>query len=215
MADTLVCVAHPDDEAFGCGGTIAKWGDCHVVAFTNGVSSRPEADDAAIERRAAAFRQACGILGATGELLHYPDQRLDSYGILALAQRIEGVLVSGGAKRVLTHHLGDLNKDHRMVAEAVLVATRPPARYEVLTFETPSSTEWAFGMEPVFRPNVFVELTMEQLNKKATAGGFYVDELRKYPHPRNDLSLDGRARYWGQVSGCLYAEPLQLLRGYR
>ena len=46
---------------------------------------------------------------------------------------------------VLTHHCGDVNVDHRVVHQAVIVACRPmpnnPVR-ELLFFEIPSSTEW-------------------------------------------------------------------------
>ena len=40
----LICIAHPDDETIGCGGTIAKHlnkGDkVFCVSMTDGVSSR-------------------------------------------------------------------------------------------------------------------------------------------------------------------------------
>lgn len=213
MSGTLVVCAHPDDEVLGCGGTIAKWGDCSVVALTEGVTSR---GTVAHDERLAAFNEACGILGAKRwKCVGLRDQRLDAMDLLDVVRGVERLILEYAPERVLTHHLGDLNKDHRIVAEAVLVATRPPARYEVYSFEVPSSTEWAFGMEPVFRPNVFVSLTPELFERKMSALCCYESELRPYPHPRSESAIEARSLYWGQVSGCFAAESFMLLRGYR
>lgn len=213
MSGTLVVCAHPDDETFGCGGTIAKWGTCSVIALTDGVSSRQSGDKAA---RARAFAEAMKILGVERfTCLNLPDQRLDELSLLDIVKEIEREILYLGPDTILTHHHGDLNRDHRIVAEAVMVATRPPAKYEVLSFELPSSTEWTFGTQMAFRPNVFVELTDEQLDWKLIAAATYKDEIRTYPHPRSADAMIALDRYRGQICGCKQAEAFQLLRGYR
>lgn len=216
MSGTLVVVAHPDDETFGCGGTIAKWGDCAVVVLTDGVSSRGVSETAAKERHDA-FIQAMRILGVKSTSYHGlpDDQRLDSGDFLDLTNMVAAAIAWHTPDRILTHHLGDLNKDHRLTAEAVLIACRPPNRCEILSFETPSSTEWAYGMEPAFRPNVFVNLDLEARGRKGRAMAAYSAEMRPYPHPRSAQAIESRLEYWGQMAGCEYAEPFMLLRGYR
>lgn len=210
---TLVVVAHPDDETLGVGGTIAKWGDCTVMVMADGVTSRDE--DASPDARRLAFYAATKALGVIEtHSCDLPDQRLDTYPLYKLARQITRAIELYRPDRILTHHLGDLNKDHRLTAEAVLVACRPPNRCEILTFETPSSTEWAYGMEPAFRPNVFVDIG-STLECKCVALGCYEEELREYPHPRSTLGIERRAMYWGQMAGLKAAEPLILLRGYR
>ena len=51
----LVCVAHPDDETIGCGGTIAKHvsnGDkVFCISMTDGVSSRKRYNSSDVKKR--------------------------------------------------------------------------------------------------------------------------------------------------------------------
>jgi LmbE family N-acetylglucosaminyl deacetylase len=84
----LMCVlAHPDDEALGFGGTLARYGaegvETHVVTATRGQagwsSPEPRPDPDQIGRiRAAELRAAAAALGvARVELLEYRDGELD------------------------------------------------------------------------------------------------------------------------------------------
>lgn len=115
----------------------------------------------------------------------------------------------GSAEIVYTHHPGDLNRDHRLVAEGVQVACRPytsdvrSLRY----FETPSSTEWGEG----FTPNLFVDIG-DHMDRKLALLGHYAAEMRPAPHPRSDESLRSRASFWGSVSGFGAAEPFAIGR---
>ena len=73
MPRSLVAVfAHPDDEAFGCGGTLARYADegvaVHLLCATRGESGKitdpdidPGSDVAAL--REAELRAACDVLG--------------------------------------------------------------------------------------------------------------------------------------------------------
>ena len=93
---------------------------------------------------------------------------------------------------IYTHHPGDLNVDHGVVHRAVLTATRPLPGLsvrEIYAFEVPSSTEWAFQrLEPVFRANVFVDITAT-LETKVAALACYEGEGRPFPHPRSPEAL--------------------------
>lgn len=214
----LVIAAHPDDELLGVGGTIAwhvdRGDDVQTCIVSEGATARYE-DEARSSLKSAAI-DAARVLGTPPPLfLDYPDQRLDTFPILDVIQRIETVVSTAQPEIVYTHHWGDVNRDHRIVCEAVTVACRPigpvyPKR--VLCFETPSSTEWSVP-EPsaAFMPNAFVDVT-DQLDRKVAAMACYATELRPHPHPRSLEALRARAAYWGQIVTRPYAEAFVLLR---
>lgn len=217
----LIVVAHPDDEVLGCGGLLAQWRDrqvgdvaaLHVAVLTTGVTSRGNTLAHGPLHKQLADSCAHFNVELHHELL--PDQRLDSLAFLDLVRGVERLLRRVRPTVIYTHHLGDLNLDHRLTAEAVLTACRPSAwRGTVYSFEIASSTEWAVGDSfTPFRANVYRALNYVQANAKANAMDFYPSERRDPPHPRSAAMLMARAAYWGAVFGVDYAEPYILLRG--
>ncbi len=129
MADVLCVVAHPDDESLFAGGTLASLArngkSVLVVAMSDGVTSRPRATGAEVRMRRDQFFKACAVLGVGGRSLSiFPDQRSDTVPQLTINRAVEEIVEAHKPQIVFTHHVGDLNIDHRRVAEAVLVATR-------------------------------------------------------------------------------------------
>lgn len=147
-----------------------------------------------------------------------PDNAMDTYGVLPIARMVEDKLRAVHPEVVYTHWPYDLNQDHRMVAQAALVATRPQPEQgvkAVYAFEVPSSTEWGFvGACQHFSPNVFVDI-WGYWGRKWEAVERYGSEHRDYPHPRSGAALHARARYWGSVAGVELAEAFVLLREIR
>lgn len=223
----LVIAAHPDDEALGCGGTIARWGAngamVHLAFLADGIRARnpdsSEARDALLGRRAAAELALEALGGAAsvafGDL---PDNQLDSVPLLHITQRVESLIDAHLPDTVVTHHAGDLNIDHRRVHQAVMTACRPQRGHPVTTilcFEVPSSTEWQPpGSGEPFMPNWFVDISAT-LPRKLAALDAYAAEMRDWPHPRSREGVEHLARWRGAMVGCDAAEAFILARAVR
>ena len=154
-------------------------------------------------------------MGAAIEFGGLPDQGLDSRSLTEVAAVIEARIAAVEPEVVYVHHWGDINRDHRILCEATLVAARPyaaPGVRAIRCFETPSSTEWgsAAGLPP-FTPNLFVDIDAV-LAAKLEAFAAYEPEVRPWPHPRSLRALEARARHWGSVSGSAAAEAFAVAR---
>ncbi|MCZ6771387.1 MAG: PIG-L family deacetylase [Proteobacteria bacterium] len=217
----LIIAAHPDDEALGCGGTIARLAAAgktvDILFVCDGVSARPTTDrQGALSERRKAAGDAAAILGARGpRFLDLPDNQLDRVPLLSLVQALEEAIDSLMPQTIYTHHLGDLNIDHRITAQAVMTACRPldssPIR-EIFSFEVLSSTEWQAPMPSLaFVPNRFVDID-GFLETKLKALKPYDTEMRAFPHPRSPEAVTALATLRGAASGLYRAEAFVTLR---
>lgn len=218
----VLCVAaHPDDEALGCGGTLARHAaagdEVHVCLVAEGLTSRAGGADAAgLAELAATARRAGALLGAREtRLLGLPDNRLDELPRLDVIQHIERVIAEVRPEIVYTHAACDLNVDHQIVHEAVLTACRPvPGQgvKRILCFEVPSSTEWrGAGSAAPFVPNWFVDISATLAAKRAALGE-YAGEMRPWPHARSIEACEHLAHWRGACVGVAAAEAFMLAR---
>lgn len=220
MAKTvLVVAAHPDDEALGCGGTIARHIDQGDTVFTifvaDGVTSRANANQNDLMRRETSAELAREVLGVSKNFyLGLPDNRLDSLPLIEVIKPIEKIIQDIQPNIVYTHHIGDLNVDHCITHKAVLTACRPMAKNSVqaiLSFEIMSSTDWAFSNSELFIPNYFVDIS-SHLEKKMDALGAYSMEMRSAPHSRSLEHIKHLACHRGHCVGMSAAEAFQVIR---
>lgn len=217
----LVVAAHTDDEAMGCGGTIARHvaeGDeVHLLFMTDGVGSREIVADEANERLGAA-QQAADILGVSSFTnLKFPDNRMDSVTLLDIVKEVETVITNIAPKIIYTHHIGDLNIDHQITHKAVITACRPQPSFcvkNIYAFEVISSTEWQSLSVAPFLPNVFVDIT-DYLATKIRASEAYLEEMREIPHTRSLHHIELLAKHRGYSVGVHAAEAFMLIRDFR
>lgn len=220
----VLCVAaHPDDEVLGVGGTLAKHanrGDrVDILLLSDGEMARHEKVTPAVrerrEERRTNAQEAATVLGAESvEVLDYWGNQLDDVALIEVIRDVQAKIDEVNPTIVYTHHYGDLNIDHELVARAVRTATRPLADStvdNVLSFETLSATEWAMPRrDTAFQPTVFEEIS-DCLDQKMAAIDVYRKEMRERPHPRSVENVRRNARAWGDKAGLPAAEPFELV----
>lgn len=216
----LIVAAHPDDEVLGCGGSAARWSSeghaVHALLLADGVASRDGYTEAALVNRIAAANEASRLLGLSSmQMERLPDNRLDTLPLLHIVKLIEAAITKHSPARVLTHHAGDVNVDHRIIHDAVLAACRPQPGFpvkELLFFEVASSTEWRPPVSRMpFAPSVFVDISATLATKLAALKA-YEEELRAFPHPRSLEAVKALAQWRGASAGLHAAEAFELGR---
>ena len=217
----LVVAAHPDDEILGCGGTMARHAQCddevHVVFMADGVTSRTDNKEiiSQIGDRNSAAVEACQIIGAQPPIfLGFPDNQMDTVPLLDISKALEEVVAALQPQIVYTHYAHDLNIDHQITHQAVMVSCRPlpgTSVSEIYSFEVLSSSGWrGGGTEQSFVPNYFVEVA-QVWEHKIAALNCYRGEMRDYP--RSIEGLVALATFRGVNIGHDKVEAFQLERG--
>lgn len=223
----LVVVAHPDDELLGLGATMNRlindYG-CIVrtIILGEGITSRSDVRDTELwEKQLETHRnnihqaQKCIGYESVG-IYDFADNRFDSVDLLDIIKVIEKEKQEFKPTVIFTHHGGDVNIDHQRTFEAVVTACRPMDHEMVktiITFETPSGTEWRASTDPKnFLPNFYVEISEENLQAKIDGMENYEFERRAYPHPRSPEALKIYAQYRGVTIGKALAEAFTIVR---
>tara|TARA_B100000674_G_C37886696_1_gene936998 strand:+ start:823 stop:1494 length:672 start_codon:yes stop_codon:yes gene_type:complete len=215
----VIVAAHPDDEILGCGGSVAKWVSegykVYPIILASGGTNRKEREQYTKNLKICALNASKIIGTAEPIMLNFNDNRLDGYDLLDLINPIEKIIQEHKPEKVLTHHWGDVNIDHQLCNEVVVTATRPQYQShvnEVLSFETPSSTEWQVqSSKSFFQPNYFVDIT-DFIDIKIRALKMYSAEMRDFPHPRSIQGITYLANWRGACNGFHAAEAFQILR---
>lgn len=209
----LVVAAHPDDELLGCGGTVAKHvcnGDTvFAVIVCEGESHRSYGKEI---NQSEYISAAANIIGFQ-QVFHlaFPDQKLDTLPLVSIIKPIENVIDDVKPDVIYVHWGGDLNRDHRIVFESLMVAARPVVSSikQIFAFETSSSTEWAFPRG--FSPDTWVDIS-GFIDTKLQAFECYESELRDYPHPRSLEAVRIKAAARGNQCCLEYAEVFMTVR---
>ncbi len=223
--DELYVLAHPGDEVFGCGATIAAQVKAGarvglVILGEGGDARRDETHepgevvDSRAELALALQRSAERLGVASLYYYRFADNRFDHHDLLDLVRPVEVLLERHRPSRVWTHHPDDLNVDHRRTFEAVATAARPRLGGSVtslLSVEVPSSSDWGVVLGGGFRPNWFEDVE-DLLELKLELAAGYPTELRDAPHPRSIEGLRTRAASWGGQCGLTAAEAFVLHR---
>ena len=179
----LVIGAHCDDESFGCLGTLLehkKAGD--KIEFLSFTSARNTLNG---------FIRCAQYFDSHYAILNYKDQEYDSYPIKKFILDVECWVNTFKPTIVYFPFIADLNRDHRIISEASMVALRPYKFKNAplcLMYETPGSTE--LGLRP-FVPDHIEQI--DQKKKKALLSKWYPGEMI---NGRSVIMSDERFERW-------------------
>lgn len=214
----MIIAPHPDDEVLGCGGTIAKHvregNEVYLCIVTKPYP--PEWSEEEIDERRKEVFAASKILGIKHlHFLELPTVKLDTIPQKELNDKVAQVIEKVKPQVLYIPHQGDLNKDHQIVFQSVMVAIRPRSDStlkKVLSYETLSETEWAApGITNAFIPNIYVDIS-QTLGSKLKAMQEYRRELKRFPHPRSLQAISNLAKLRGSTIGVKAAEAFMLVR---
>jgi LmbE family N-acetylglucosaminyl deacetylase len=209
----LFIVAHPDDEAYGPYGTIARMvkegNKVTVLCLCTG--KRPNVKEDVSKYRTEVFVNNCKKIGAEYKLYDSNDLTLE---LNKTTNLLIPAVESYKPDIVYTHNISDMNHDHQIVAEATMIACRPKPESsvnELYFFEVPSSTDWTFSqIQPAFQPNYYVDIG-DYITIKQLALSKYTTETYDYPDARSVEAMTTLSKYRGYQVGFKHAEAFQLV----
>ncbi|MCX6649247.1 MAG: PIG-L family deacetylase [Candidatus Bathyarchaeota archaeon] len=192
MGRILAVVSHPDDETFGCGGTLALHEGSRVLCLTCNPRNRK-----------GELENACKALELAEPIVFMEDNVVPSR---EMVKRVADVIVAEKPRIVVTHLPFDYHADHRATYEVVKEAIEWAAH--TTTYEKPCLVERLLLMEintliPI--PHVLVDIS-ETIEKKKAAVEAYKTQLAKFPWDYYQRFSDKKAELRGTQANCAYAE---------
>lgn len=224
LQKVLTFFAHPDDETLAAGATISKLTglgvEVHIAIPATGNPGRRKIQaPVSLDKRIVELRKDCHralkVLGVPPKHVYFgefSDNEMDKHTVLEVVLWLENILGQVKPDLILTHHRYCTNIDHRICHEAAVVAARPSIdkHIPILCGEIPSSTGYLRPAQ--WEPNLYVEVTQDDLEKKIRAMESYRGEVRRDPHPRSPEVLRALAKVRGSEAGFFFAEAFVVQR---
>lgn len=192
----LAVVSHPDDETFGCGGTLATHADSGHRASVLSLTCSGEERRIELASASRALRIDEPIVFESAEL-----SRDDE-----LIHRISDIIVEQRPQIVITHLAFDYHREHRLAHDLVKEAI------EWAAHTTTHGEHWLVArlllMEVntlIPTPHVIVDVT-EAFERKMEAIRCYETQLAKFPWGYYEEFNAKKAELRGVQGGCQYAE---------
>jgi LmbE family N-acetylglucosaminyl deacetylase len=215
----LVTAPHPDDELFGCGGTLLRaCEDGHEThwAIVTEMTEDSGYSTAQIRMRSEEIDAVALEMGfVSHRSLGFPPAGLTSGHMGRLIDAIGSLIDEINPNVFYLPFYGDVHSDHRIVFDAAIACTkwfRYPSIAKVLCYEVLSETEMSIHPGAgAFQPNLFMDISAYP-EKKQTILQHYASELGGFPFPRSPEAVSAQAAYRGATAGFAAAEAFMILR---
>ena len=219
MKTVIVVAPHPDDETYGCGGTLLrhrKVGDSvHWLIVTN-MSKETGFSAKKIQTREQEIECVAEIYGFSSvQRLHFPPARLEKIPLQELVSAIGKIFHAIVPQEIYLPYRGDVHTDHQVVFDAVNACSkwfRFNSIKKILAYETLSETDFNFDPNiSAFKPNFYSNIH-PFLEKKISISKIYESEIGEFPFPRSEQAIRALANYRGLLSGYTAAEAFIVLK---
>ncbi len=222
MSDILVVAPHPDDETFGCGGTLLKAGRAGVRTHWLILTEMTESAGYSTERMTTREREIEAVSQAFGfqsvHRLGYETAALDAAPIGEIVKAISDIFAEVQPSDVYLPFPGDAHTDHKISFDAALSCTkwfRAPYIRRVLAYETLSETDIVRRPAgPDFIPSLYENIT-DWSEEKRSIIELYGEEVGEAPFPRSLEIVDAKEKVRGAEAGYAAAEAFMLLKEVR
>ena len=222
IKNILCVVAHPDDEVLGFGATASSLTSTGVNVTTLFICTQANKRHLGENENEliTSANKIANLLEMNKPIFEtFPNLCLHNIDSYLIVESIEKAIRKVGPDLIVTHHPSDLNIDHQVVANLTLAASRLqmrrpdlslPRLKNIMFMEIMSSTDWSYPSNLLpFRPNLFVEVSSEDLEKKISALQLYKGVSRPRPHPRNEETILANAKVRGSQCSSMYAEAFE------
>jgi N-acetylglucosamine malate deacetylase 1 len=225
-ARILVISPHPDDETFGCGGTMARakalGAEVYVMVVSAATLTHYSAEHAHVtgRERISEFQRAMEVLGVDGTDVLYTDDhthmRVDALprrDLVAKIERDSPIAIDRLQPDLVFFPAVSFNQDHEAVYKAVYAACRPhlptdkPFVRLVLSYDQPQLS-WNHTK---FHPNFYVDIS-DFLKKKLEAYRCHASQVRPEPHHASVENVERLARLRGSEVSVHAAEAFECHR---
>lgn len=223
----LVVMPHPDDETFGCGGTIARakalGASVHVMIMSAGDLRlyHKGQEDVPGAARVTELEEAMRTLEVDGHTVVYNDTerhlRLDALPrreLIAQIERESDLAIDEVEPDIVILPAPSYNQDHEATFQAGFAACRPHLPSEkhfvpvVLSADAPQ-LGWSISPPKL---SVYVDISGPHLDRKLKAHACHKSQLRPAPHHASLENVERLARLRGSEVAVEAAEAFECHR---
>lgn len=224
----LVIAPHPDDESFGCAGTMARikdlGGEVYVMVCSLGDLKHYDGKGEMVagSMREDELRRVMEYLKVDDYDVLYRDAdthlRLDAIprrDLIALIERDSKLAYDRLKPTMIAIPVSSYNQDHEAVFRAAFTAARPgvpevkPFQKLVIGYNN-TSLFWSLEREK-FHPNFYVDIS-DYLEQKLTALAMHQSQMRDDVHHSSVKNVEYASRVRGSEISVAAAEGFMLFR---